>query len=160
MEMSQASSVLKVAERLEKLARELPALLAAIPFEEFENPPAPGKWSKKEILGHLVDSAANNHHRFVRIQYEDVPRIVYHQDEWVSLQDYRCEPREDVIAVWAAYNRHLAHVIKKISPENYNRKGDTGKETPSEVSLGWLVEDYLVHMEYHLKQVLPSYFNR
>ena len=158
MEITARASLLKVAERIEKLTRELPALLLLIPAEEFESRPAPGKWSKKEVLGHLVDSASNNHHRFVRIQYQHVPHIAYHQDEWVRLQNYQDEPREDVVTLWAAFNKHLAHVIKNISTANYLLKGDTGKDAPSEVTLEWLVEDYLKHMEYHLKQVIPSYF--
>jgi hypothetical protein len=149
--------LLKAAEELNTLITALHPLLLSIPQEELEKPPAHGKWSKKEILGHLIDSAANNHQRFVRIQYQDLPHIVYHQEEWVSLQDYRSEPLETVIALWAAYNRHLAHVITKISPINYNRKGNTGKDAPFEPTLEWLVEDYLAHMKHHLEQIIPSY---
>src|SRR5262245_20064045 len=71
--------------------------------------PAPGKWSRKEILGHLIDSAANNHQRFVRLQITnrvDLPG--YQQDHWVRLQHYQEDKWVDIVSLWQAYNKHLA----------------------------------------------------
>jgi hypothetical protein len=63
--------------RLHYLCRIIPPLLLVIDEQTFSHKPAPGKWSKKEIPGHLVDSANNNHQRFLRAQFEDVPAIFY-----------------------------------------------------------------------------------
>src|SRR5687768_11800892 len=82
--------------------------------------PAPGTWSKKEILGHLIDSALNNLNRFVRGQYEDTPYIVYAQDEWVRLQHHQERDMNDVLSLWEALNRQIAHVLSHMSPGNYD----------------------------------------
>ncbi|MGA8263327.1 MAG: DinB family protein, partial [Ignavibacteriaceae bacterium] len=79
--------------------------------EDWNYRAAPGKWSKKEILGHLIDSAANNHQRFVRAQFEDKPCVTYEQDSWVSFQKYADEPVENIIGLWINYNKHLAYLI-------------------------------------------------
>src|SRR5438046_7841228 len=78
---------------------------------------APGTWSKKQILGHLLDSAVNNHHRFVRAQ--QVERLSfphYEQEHWVSSQGYAERPWPELVDLWRLYNRHLAHVIRLIPP--------------------------------------------
>src|SRR5919204_3614460 len=77
--------------------------------------PAPGKWSKKEILGHLVDSAANNHQRFVRLQLMsriDLPG--YDGDEWVRIQRYQDRPWGELIELWRNYNIQLASLIRTV----------------------------------------------
>jgi hypothetical protein len=158
MEVS-SPALLHAAARLQTLTSDLPPLMLAMTDEEFNARPAPGKWSKKEILGHLIDSASNNHQRFVRIQYQHEPYVVYHQNEWVNIQDYQGEPRELVISLWQAYNRHIAHIITRIPEERYERTGNTGKEEKNIVTLKWLVEDYLAHMEHHLKAIVPGYFS-
>ena len=91
----------------------IPKILKTISAEEFSLKPVPHKWSKKEILGHLIDSAANNHQRFIRTQFE-TPVIFYEQDLWVSIQNYQSESPELLIFLWEAYNRHLAHVIEQV----------------------------------------------
>jgi hypothetical protein len=111
--------------------------------------PAPGKWSKKEILGHLIDSGLNNLNRFVRGQYEDTPFIVYAQDNWVSLQYYQEQDAKDILGLWEALNRQIAHVLTHMSPENYERKC----RSESEHTLAWLAQDYVAHMEHHMEQM-------
>jgi hypothetical protein len=101
-------------DRLQYLCDTIPALIKAIPDGEFSYKPAPHKWSKKEILGHLIDSAANNHQRFIRAQFEDKPFIVYDQDNWVSCGRYADMPSVHVIDFWELYNRHLIEVISCI----------------------------------------------
>ena len=76
----------------------------------------PAKWSPKQILGHVIDSAANNHQRFVRVQAEsDLNLPGYAQDFWVDTQRYSDRAWSDLIDLWASYNRHLAHVITHIA---------------------------------------------
>lgn len=118
--------------------------------------PAPGKWSKKEILGHLIDSAANNHSRFVRAQFESSPFKVqkYLQDDWVSTQDYINMRTPDIIDMWQTYNAHIARVLEKIPPEKLSTPVDIG--TSEELTLEWLIQDYVDHIEHHLKQVLEK----
>lgn len=116
--------------------------------------PAPGKWSKKEILGHLIDSACNNHSRFVRAQFEEPPfKVVqYKQEEWVVHQRYNDMPVEQLLILWSYYNKHIAKVISYIN----KNKLDTPVILPSgeRVTFYWLIEDYLNHLEHHLKQLL------
>src|SRR5262252_10395120 len=77
--------------------------------------PAPGKWSKKEILGHLIDSATNNHQRFVRAQISDELTFPgYEQDEWVRRQDYNSKPWNELVELWRLFNRHVAHIIRNL----------------------------------------------
>jgi hypothetical protein len=113
---------------------------------------APGNWSKKEILGHLLDSAVNNHHRFVRAQQvEEFIFPAYEQEHWVSLQGYAERPWSELIDLWRLYNRHLAHVINLIPVERQAVMCVIGPNEP--VSLGYLIEDYLVHLRHHLQEL-------
>lgn len=146
--------MLNALQRLQFLCDTIPAKLAAIPEEEFSSKPATHKWSKKEIIGHLVDSAANNHQRFIRICYEDSPRIVYAQDDWVKHSNYQLMSSTHIINFWAFYNKHLVEVVSRIPTEYLARTGRTNEENP--LTLQWLFEDYVVHMEHHLKEVLPQ----
>lgn len=114
-------------ERLGYLVRIIPALLEKLPESEFAHKPAPQKWSKKQIIGHLVDSATNNHHRFIRARVEDIPNIFYNQDEWNNLTHYNEMNAADLIQLWALYNKLIAHIIINISPEDLQRKCRTGK---------------------------------
>jgi len=138
--------------RLQYLCDNIPAALRKIHEEEFSHKPAPGKWSKKEILGHLIDSAANNHQRFVRGQFEDTPLIIYDQDKWNAASRYNDMKRSHVVAFWEAYNRHLLELIKRIPASDLSKKCRANEPEP--VSLEWLIEDYVVHMEHHLKEIV------
>lgn len=114
--------------------------------------PNPAKWSIQEILGHLVDSAANNHQRFVRAQ--EVDKLVfpkYEQDHWVHVQGYNESSWTDLIKLWRLYNLHLAQVIARLPGEKLAMECKIGPYEP--VSLEYLVKDYVVHMKHHLKQI-------
>jgi len=126
--------------------------LKNISSEDWSYRNAPTKWSKKEILGHLIDSAANNHQRLVRVQFEDNPAIRYDQDKWVMTQDYHNASINDLIELWLNYNKHLTHIISKMPKEKYERTCDVGKE--ESVTLEWLVKDYLRHLKHHLNQIM------
>lgn len=125
--------------------------------------PAPGKWSAREIIGHLIDSAANNHGRFVRAQStDDLVFPGYAQEEWVTLQGYQEAPWRDSVALWAGYNRHLARVMSRVPPEvaarprpRHNLHELAWRPLPADraATLGWFMEDYVAHLEHHLRQV-------
>jgi hypothetical protein len=142
----------KTIERLKYLCNIIPPLLSAIDEQAFSFKPAPNKWSKKEILGHLIDSANNNHQRFVRARFEDVPTIFYQQDNWNKYGYYNLVGSEQVIALWAAYNNYLAELISHIPEEALGRecKTDDGKSH----TLEFLINDYVDHLEHHLKQIV------
>ena len=112
----------------------------------------PDSWSKKEILGHLLDSAVNNHHRFVRAQQVEVLTFpAYDQPHWVNSQGYQERPWLELVDLWRLYNRHLAHVINLIPAEKLAVVCVIGSNEP--VTLGYLAEDYLVHMRQHLEEL-------
>lgn len=125
--------------------------LSAFSESEAAQKPAPNKWSKKEILGHLIDSAANNHQRFVRLQLQssiDLPG--YEQDEWVRVGRYQHTPWTDVVALWAAYNRQLATIIESMDPASL---GHVWHSPTGEVTLEFIATDYLRHLKHHLGQI-------
>jgi hypothetical protein len=113
-----------------------------------------GKWSVKEILGHLVDSASNNHQRIVRLEIgKDLSFPDYQSDneKWVAAQKYQEEDWNELIWLWKYYNLHLAHVIDHIPPETLEHLWKAGTSTP--VRLCDLILDYLSHMKMHLDQI-------
>lgn len=127
--------------------------LNAIGATESAEARSPGKWSKREILGHLIDSAANNHHRFIRAQQTarlEFPR--YAQDDWVTLQHYNERPWPELIALWCDYNRHLAHVMAHFKPDALDTPCVIEYDDP--VTVQWLMTDYLDHLNHHLHQII------
>jgi hypothetical protein len=111
-----------------------------------------GKWSRKEILGHLIDSACNNHRRFVKMQIQSGQTLDgYEQNDWVRLQNYQQESWNAIITLWQAYNLHLAHVIEQIPKEALTNTCVLGGKT---LALEFLLKDYLEHMQHHLAQIL------
>lgn len=137
--------------RLNLLCDTIPQTLKTIPDKDFAYKPESGKWSKKEILGHLIDSASNNHQRFIRIQFENEPVIDYDQNNWNLYGHYNKLDKQHLIDFWEIYNRHLLEIIKRIPEHNLNL---TSVSHGKKVTLGFLIDDYLVHMEYHLRQII------
>lgn len=113
--------------------------------------PAPGKWSKKEIVGHLVDSALNNHQRFIRAQQGPIEMPGYAQEFWVQAQAYQDADWGTLIQVWETINRNLARVMQLIPADALQQTCRIGNNEP--VTLEYLVTDYLVHMKHHLRQL-------
>src|SRR5438874_12129162 len=106
----------KAIDRLSYLCATLPDMISKISEQEFSFKPSRDKWSKKEILGHLIDSAANNHQRFVRIQYEQEPAIFYDQNEWNRLHHYNELDSGQLIQFWKMYNEQLVNLLERIPP--------------------------------------------
>lgn len=137
--------------RLEYLIQTIPDLLLEIDERAFSLQPAPNKWSKKQIIGHLIDSATNNHHRFVRGQFEDEPEIRYDQDKWNACGFYQDMDGQQLIAFWTVYNKQLLEIVKRIPESHLSRKVHVGDNLHT---LEFLIIDYVRHMEHHLKQVV------
>ncbi len=143
------------AQGLRSLLDRISDQLVAITEAESANPHAPGKWSKKQILGHLIDSAANNHQRFVRAQFSTPLSLPgYAQNDWVAAQQYQSEPWSALVRLWTSYNTHLLHVISNIPEEKWNHLCKIGEGEP--VTLAFLAEDYVRHAEHHLAQILNA----
>lgn len=141
-------------EKFDKIINETPDKILSIDEKTFSEKVSEEKWSKKEILGHLVDSASNNHHRFVKIQFEDEPFLIkeYEQDNWVAVQKYKDENTKRLLSLWKHYNMHLYHIIS-IIPTNQLTKKCKIDENRTE-TLQWLIEDYVNHHQHHLNQIL------
>lgn len=144
------------------IARATPVLLA-IPAEVTSRRPAPGKWSAREVLGHLVDSAANNHQRFVRAQWQEALVFSgYDQEAWVRTQDYQNARWDGIVALWAAYNTHIAHLMSTIplpvrlrEHQQHNLHEIAWRPIPVEIpaTLDYFMADYVAHMHHHLTHV-------
>lgn len=139
-------------DHLRKIVANYSGRLAAIPEEVYSYKPRPEKWSKKEILGHLVDSAQNNIRRFVVAQYEEIPTIVYNQDKWVAIAGYQHYPIPELVALWKSLNMHICQVLANTSSEAALRRSDTCD--PETHTIEWLAADYCNHLLHHLHQVL------
>jgi DinB superfamily len=147
--MNQMSAAI---ERLCMAIRTLPGVFSRYSEAESELRPSPDRWTKKEVIGHLIDSASNNHQRFVRGQLASGQIFPgYEQEQWVCIQQYQTARWNDLIELWRAYNIHLLHVAERTSEEGQRavcRVGDG-----DEVTLAELFVDYVEHLEHHLRQM-------
>ena len=139
-----------VVNQIEKILHDRTPHLREIPEEVFAAKPLPGKWSKKEILGHLIDSAQSNVRRFIVAQYEELPVIVYNQDKWVTASAYQGWKTNDIIDLWYLLNKQVCAILKAIPPGQEQRM----VQTQTQHSIAWLAEDYVKHVLHHLHVVL------
>jgi hypothetical protein len=112
-----------------------------------------GGWSRKQLLGHLIDSASNNHQRFVRAALEGSLEFPpYDQDGCIRVAAVQEMPWPLLITLWASYNRYLAHVLTHLPEHALQAKCLIGPDQP--VTLGFLAQDYLDHLSHHVQQML------
>lgn len=141
-----------IAAELERVAESAAAELQAIGESAASEPRKDGAWSRKQVLGHLIDSASNNHQRFIRLQAEpaiDLPG--YEQETWVLLEHFESRQWQDLVELWLAYNRHLAHVLRHADPRSADHmwRGPEG-----DLTFQFIAGDYLRHLQHHLRQIL------
>lgn len=153
-----------IGEDLLRTVEEASESLLAFSEEESARRPAPGRWSPKEVVGHLVDSASNNHVRFVEAQFRDgLVFPGYEQRAWVAAQRYQETSWASLVELWRDLNRHLARVIDAVPADvrerprqRHNLDQIAWRTVPKdkEVTLGYFMADYLLHLKHHLGQIL------
>lgn len=149
-------------ELLEVIQNSMPRLLA-LDEASTARRPAPGKWSPREIIGHLIDSASNNHQRFVRAQFqESLVFPGYAQDDWVEVQRYQEAAWPELVDLWALFNRHIARVMTGMAlatrmreRTEHNLDEIAFRMLPADqpATLDWLMCDYVTHLRHHLRQI-------
>ncbi|HMK19478.1 MAG TPA: DinB family protein [Chitinophagaceae bacterium] len=146
-------------QQLEIYIESLPGKLKRFSSEELLKRSAPGKWSRQEILGHLVDSAINNLKRFTEIQFLPQPYTVisYQQNELVLVNDYQNLPLQHLLDLWQSLNRQIIFVVKAIPIDKLNSPVDPQYESREMKTLGWIICDYVAHMQHHFTQIFPDY---
>ncbi len=141
--------------RLEKILKETPKKMQGFSETKATEHQLMGQWSKKEELGHLIDSAANNHQRFVRMQIDNYLQLPqYKQNEWVDVQKYNERKWVDVIELWLTYNKQILHVIKNAN--SLKLRNEASFPDHGTLTLQFLMDDYVDHMEHHLKRILEK----
>ena len=147
-----------IAEAMQRLSMhidQVPVQFKTFSEQELTSRRAEGKWSRKEILGHLVDSAINNLKRFTEIQFLPQPFYInsYNQVELVKVNHYQDLPLDHLLNLWQALNRQIVLVVEKIPSEKLNYPVDPQYDNKEMKTLGWIIADYVAHMEHHLKQL-------
>jgi hypothetical protein len=138
--------------------------LTALAEADTATRPGLGKWSPREIIGHLIDSASNNHQRFVRAQFgDDLLFPGYEQDRWVAAQRYQEAGWPELVSLWRSFNLHLAHVMETVPDEtrlhlrqrhNLHEIGFGSFPADAPVTLDAFMHDYVAHLEHHVRQIL------
>jgi len=145
---------MSIVSRLELLIEEIPSKMDAISDEEFSKKLTKDKWSKKEILGHLCDSATNNHTRFVKIMLSEelVSCEGYLQNQWVSIHDYQNNySKSELVDLWKQLNLQIFYSLKGASENDFNKQCILPDQ--SIATLEWLFTDYVEHLLHHMKQI-------
>jgi hypothetical protein len=137
-------------------------LLAVTPEASARRPGA-GKWSAREIIGHLIDSASNNHQRFVRSQFrDDLVFPGYEQEQWVAVQKYNDAPWSELVTLWRTFNLHLARVMDAVpqaerlrprTTHNLYEIATNGVPADEPATLDYFMRDYVEHLKQHLRQI-------
>ncbi len=140
--------------------------LQAMSEQEARRPCADGKWSAQQIIGHLIDSAANNHQRFVLAQLkDDLVFPGYQQAEWVRVQHYDAAAWPLLVQLWQSYNLYLLHVMTHVpaaklqtlcTQHTLDRIAWQTVSTSEPVTLEYLMRDYIGHLQHHLRQIFGA----
>jgi hypothetical protein len=145
----------KVVDRLQEHISTVPSKFLKYPEGELIRKPAPDKWSKKELLGHLIDSATNNHHRFIKIQFMPEPLFVegYQQEDWVEIQKYNEMETQHLVYFWKIYNEHILLIMQNTPEEKLSLKITPEQPFEEADTFFLLIKYYVDHIDHHLKQI-------
>lgn len=148
----------KVVDRLQEHINTVPSKFLKYPEGELRRKPAPDKWSKKELLGHLIDSATNNHQRFIKAQFQKEPFILepYEQEEWNRIQKYNEIDTKFLVEFWRMYNLHIVQLISNFPEEKLKIKCKSTDERETAENILLLIIDYADHMDHHLRQIFNN----
>jgi hypothetical protein len=146
-------------DELRSIVNEFTLKIQKLSKDEFDAKPLPEKWSKKEVLGHLIDSAQNNLRRFVVGQYDTADKIIYDQDFWVTANGYQQMNQQEIILLWKLINERICAILLNMPLQNYGREVNTGKDAVQLRTLEWLADDYVKHMKHRLNQVFARSFD-
>jgi DinB superfamily len=143
---------------MKKIARELEDVLMVFFSSDmlqknWNYKAGPGKWTKKEIIGHLIDSAQINLQRFVRSTYSENFKVTYDQVEWVDAQHYVNADIHELLELWRLLNRQIIRVLENYPPERLQVQSDTGKTSVSYHTVEFLARDYVNHLNHHLNSI-------
>jgi len=137
-----------ILEEFEHIIHAFPKQIMEIREEDFDVKLNHRKWSKKEIFGHLIDSAFVNYSRFIRAQSEENPKIYYDQVEYCKCGGYQNAERLQLCDLWGSLNMQLLFLFKQIINKNLAQR------TCNDHSLEFLMNDYVEHLKHHRKQIL------
>jgi hypothetical protein len=148
---------LPVKDTIDQLAEAINDLLTRdLQSIDWDNKPNPDRWSRKEIMGHLIDSAQINLQRFVRCTYEENFKLIYEQVEWVEAQHYQDADINEVLELWRLLNFQIIRVWKNYPPDRLGVKCDNNKYEVQLNTVEFLAQDYVDHLKHHLRQVFIS----
>lgn len=146
--------MIETTNKLEQLLKSGLEYLSQSSEMEMNRKTSPEKWSKKEILGHLIDSGINNLQRFTEIQFEDKPYIIrkYNQNELVKVNNYQNAKTNEIVEFWLSINNRIKNLIELQTEKTLNYKIELEKDNISD--LKFLMKDYVDHLEHHLNQIM------
>lgn len=145
----------EIAEQFRAGLDDVHSALISVPESLADVPWRAGGWTRKQIVGHLLDSATNNRQRFVRASSEgsfEGPN--YSQDEWVAAHGYDRQPWQTLLTWWESEHEILMAVVDQIPEERLEAQCFVGGDVP--VTLRFLIEDYITHQRWHLKQLVAG----
>ncbi|HEX4643917.1 MAG TPA: DinB family protein [Candidatus Acidoferrales bacterium] len=141
-----------LSQKLSRLVESAEPILQKVTEAESARPALKGGWSRKQVIGHLIDSASNNHQRFVRASLQGSLEFPgYDQDGCVRVEGPQDAPWALLVALWKSYNLYLAHVIANLPEAQLEARCRIGENEV--VTLKFLAEDYLAHLFHHLRQI-------
>jgi hypothetical protein len=164
--MSDSKSFSEFLKDLERTIEATAPQLLSFTAQQTRQVRARDAWTRKQILGHLIDSAANNHQRFVGAQFKnDLVFPGYEQEKWVDVQHYNDEDWSQMVQLWKLYNLHLVHVAsfipsavleKERAEHNLDQIAWQTVDKQKSVTLEYFIRDYAGHMRHHLGQIFES----
>lgn len=145
--------MLELARNLDAAVHDFLTYIASVDTSDWNWKPRMDKWSKKEILGHMIDSAQNNIQRFIRGTYEEGFKIVYHQEEWVKAQHYNEASLTELLEMWKLLNHQIVRILRSYPSHRLEVTSDIGHQQPELVTIKQIGEGYIEHLLHHLLQI-------